>query len=57
MYVQSSEILHSQRTQQRMESSLPKLVLSSLLGVERVGKATPMTSVDEQQVDTEEQRR
>ena len=47
----------AQRARRRMESLSPRFMLSSLLEVERVGKATPMTSADSRRVETEERRR
>jgi hypothetical protein len=40
-----------------MESLSPRLMLSSLLEVERTGRGTPITSADSRRVDTEERRR
>jgi hypothetical protein len=46
----------AQRALQQIDLS-PRLMLSSLLEVERAGRVTPMTSADSRRVDTEERRR
>jgi len=47
----------AQRARRRMESLSPRLMLSSLLEAERVGRETPMTSADSRRVETDERRR
>jgi hypothetical protein len=49
--------LSAQRARRRIESLSPRLRLSSLLEVERVGRVTPMTSTHSRRVNAEERRR
>jgi hypothetical protein len=47
----------AQRARRRMESLSPRLMLSSLLEVDRAGRETPMTSAESRRVERDEQRR
>jgi hypothetical protein len=47
----------AQRARRRTESLSPRLMLSSLLETDRVGRGTPITSADSRRVETDEQRR
>jgi siroheme synthase (precorrin-2 oxidase/ferrochelatase) len=47
----------AQRARRRTESLSPRLMLSSLLEVDRTGRETPMTSAESLRVERDEQRR